>query len=136
MIRNRAISARHIGTFKMSHTYTHKGMKRIVYATGYSLQGFKYAWREAAFRQEVYCCVPLTILTFFLPISAVEQVLLVMSLGGILITEILNSAIEAVVDRIGTDWNEYSKMAKDLGSMAVLFAIFLAIFTWVIILVV
>ncbi|CAG9296235.1 diacylglycerol kinase [Celerinatantimonas diazotrophica] len=119
----------------MGHTYTHKGIKRIVYATGYSLQGLKFAWREAAFRQEICCCIPLSILTFFLSISATEQVLLVMSLGGILITEVLNSAIEAVVDRIGTDWNEYSKMAKDLGSLAVLLAIFLAIFTWVIILV-
>ncbi|MFM2476197.1 diacylglycerol kinase [Celerinatantimonas sp. MCCC 1A17872] len=120
----------------MSDTYTHKGIKRIVYATGYSIQGLKYAWREAAFRQEICCCLPLMILTGFLPISAVEQVLLVMSLTGILITEVINSAIEAVVDRIGTDWNEYSKMAKDLGSMAVLLAIFLAIFTWVTILIV
>lgn len=86
----------------MKHSRT--GLSRIIYATGYSMKGFAAAWKnEAAFRQEVTLALPLIALSFFLPVSTIEQVLMVGSLVLILIAELLNSAIEAVVDRIGAE---------------------------------
>ncbi|MCG9778838.1 diacylglycerol kinase [Photobacterium damselae] len=112
------------------------GLKRIVDATGYSAKGLKAAWQnEAAFRQEVVLLPILTIITFFLPISVVEQVLMVGSLFVVLIAELLNSAIEAVVDRIGSEYHELSGQAKDLGSAAVFIAMGAAIVTWSLILI-
>ncbi|MFM2481984.1 diacylglycerol kinase [Celerinatantimonas sp. YJH-8] len=121
----------------MHQAHTRTGVSRIIYATRYSIQGFRFAWKnEAAFRQEVMVAIPLIIISFFLPVTVVEQILMISSLVGVIICELLNSAIEAVVDRIGPDWHELSGLAKDLGSAAVLVAICLAILTWVLILVV
>lgn len=98
-------------TNTMKHSRT--GIARVFYATGYSMKGFAAAWKnEAAFRQEVALTLPLTILTFFLPVTKVEQVLLVGCLVLILIAELLNSAVEAVVDRIGAEHHELSGRAK------------------------
>ncbi|MFM2477916.1 diacylglycerol kinase [Celerinatantimonas sp. MCCC 1A17872] len=115
----------------MHKVYTHQGIKRIFYATRYSIDGFRFAYREAAFRQELILSIFLVVLTFFLDISKVEQILLVASLVFVLIVEVLNSAIEAVVDRFGSQWNEFSKMAKDMASAAVFLSIGLAIFVWI-----
>ncbi|ENM5766525.1 diacylglycerol kinase [Vibrio mimicus] len=113
----------------MKHSRT--GIARIFYATGYSMKGFAAAWKnEAAFRQEVALTLPLTILTFFLPVTSVEQVLLVGCLVLIVITELLNSAVEAVVDRIGAEHHELSGRAKDIGSAAVFVSLCFAAFTW------
>ncbi|EKK88021.1 prokaryotic diacylglycerol kinase family protein [Vibrio cholerae CP1035(8)] len=99
------------------------------------MKGFAAAWKnEAAFRQEVTLALPLIALSFFLPVSTIEQVLMVGSLVLILIAELLNSAIEAVVDRIGAERHELSGRAKDIGSAAVFVALCFAAFTWVIIL--
>lgn len=106
------------------------GFRRLFTATANSLEGAKVVWQEEAFRYEVYTFIPLSILAFFLPISIVEQVILVISLCAILITESLNTAIEAVVDRFGREWNSFSKMAKDLGSFAVFLTVLMAIFSW------
>ncbi|EGR3964646.1 diacylglycerol kinase [Vibrio cholerae] len=117
----------------MKHSRT--GFSRIIYATGYSMKGFAAAWKnEAAFRQEVTLALPLITLSFFLPVSTIEQVLMVGSLVLILIAELLNSAIEAVVDRIGAERHELSGRAKDIGSAAVFVALCFAAFTWGIIL--
>lgn len=95
------------------------------------MKGFAAAWKhEAAFRQEVALTLPLTILTFFLPVSQVEQVLLVGCLVLIVITELLNSAVEAVVDRVGSEHHELSGRAKDIGSAAVFVSLCFAAFTW------
>ncbi|MDN3695858.1 MULTISPECIES: diacylglycerol kinase [Vibrio] len=111
------------------------GIARIYDATGYSMKGLKAAWiNEAAFRQEVVLCFLLTIATFVFTITDVERVVLIGSLVLILLAELLNSAIEAVVDRIGSEWHELSGRAKDIGSAAVFVSLVFAALTWAIIL--
>ncbi|TKF21101.1 diacylglycerol kinase [Vibrio genomosp. F6] len=111
------------------------GIARIYDATGYSMKGLKAAWiNEAAFRQEVVFCFLLTIATFVFTITDVERVVLIGSLVLILLAELLNSAIEAVVDRIGSEWHELSGRAKDIGSAAVFVSLVFAALTWAIIL--
>lgn len=108
------------------------GFSRIADAAGYSVQGLKAAWHnEAAFRQESVLFVIAILIAFFLPIDIVEKILLVGSVAIVVIVELLNSAIEAVVDRIGSDWHELSGRAKDMGSAAVFVALLLAAFTWI-----
>lgn len=108
-----------------------KGLKRIVNAARYSLKGFKAAWRnEAAFRQESIATFIAIVIAFWLDIDAITRILLISSVLLVLIIEILNSAIEAVVDRVGTDYHELSGRAKDFGSAAVLLSIILALFMW------
>ncbi|MDC0611397.1 diacylglycerol kinase [Vibrio sp.] len=108
------------------------GIKRLFYAGIYSAQGLKAAWKnEAAFRQEIFVIVPLCLIALSLKITVIEQLFLVTSLVFVLIAELFNSAIEAVVDRISDELHELSGRAKDIGSAAVLISIFLAIFIWV-----
>ncbi|EIV8644892.1 TPA: diacylglycerol kinase [Vibrio parahaemolyticus] len=100
-------------------------------ATGYSIKGLKAAWtHEAAFRQELILTLVLSISAFFLPVTTLERVLMISSLLLILIVELINSAVEAVVDRVSDDWHELSGRAKDIGSAAVFVALFLALFVW------
>lgn len=100
-------------------------------ATGYSIKGLKAAWtHEAAFRQELVLTLVLSISAFFLPVATLERVLMISSLLLILIVELINSAVEAVVDRVSDDWHELSGRAKDIGSAAVFVALFLALFVW------
>ncbi|OLQ95770.1 diacylglycerol kinase [Vibrio ponticus] len=108
------------------------GIARIVDATGYSIKGLGAAWKhEAAFRQEVLLLAILSIVAYCLPVGVVERVLMIGSVAIVVIVELLNSAIEAVVDRVGSEWHELSGRAKDIGSAAVLVALLLALFTWV-----
>ncbi|MGY2573876.1 diacylglycerol kinase [Vibrio sp. C8] len=112
------------------------GIQRIIFATGYSFKGLQAAWiNEAAFRQELVASVLLTMSLFFLPVTNLERIAMVGSLTLVLIAELLNSAIEAVVDRIGSEKHELSGRAKDIGSAAVFVALAFAAFTWLIILV-
>ncbi|MBE3876677.1 diacylglycerol kinase [Vibrio parahaemolyticus] len=107
------------------------GIRRVMDATGYSIKGLKAAWtHEAAFRQELVLTVVLSISAFFLPVTTLERVLMISSLLVILIVELINSAVEAVVDRVSDDWHELSGRAKDIGSAAVFVALFLALFVW------
>lgn len=107
------------------------GLKRIILAAGYSLKGIRAAFRhEAAFRQELLLSVVLIPLAFWLNVEPVQRVLMVSVLFLVLIIELLNSAIEAVVDRIDTKHHELSGRAKDLGSAAVLVSILLTIYIW------
>ncbi|ELA7154293.1 diacylglycerol kinase [Vibrio parahaemolyticus] len=100
-------------------------------ATGYSIKGLKAAWtHEAAFRQELVLTLVLSISAFFLPVTTLERVFMISSLLLILIVELINSAVEAVVDRVSDDWHELSGRAKDIGSAAVFVALFLALFVW------
>lgn len=111
------------------------GIKRIFYAGLYSWQGFRSALvNEAPFREEFIAAIPLVALSFYLDVSAYERLAMIASLVLILIVEILNSAIECVVDRISTEHHKLSGRAKDYGSLAVLLSIFIAIATWVLIL--
>ncbi|EGQ8036334.1 diacylglycerol kinase [Vibrio parahaemolyticus] len=107
------------------------GIRRVMDATGYSIKGLKAAWtHEAAFRQELVLTLVLSISAFFLPVTTLERVLMISSLLLILIIELINSAVEAVVDRVSDDWHELSGRAKDIGSAAVFVALFLALFVW------
>jgi len=107
------------------------GLKRIVLALGYSLKGLAAAFRhEAAFRQELFLGCGLIPVTFLLDIAPIQRLLLIAVLFLVVIIELLNSAIEAVVDRLGTEHHELSGRAKDLGSAAVLLSLLLVVITW------
>ncbi len=111
------------------------GIKRIFRATGFSIKGLKAAWRhEAAFRQELLltaCMLPVALL---LDISTLERLLLIFTLFIVLIVELLNSAIEAVVDRVGSEIHPLSGQAKDIASAAVFLSLMLCGMTWLTIL--
>lgn len=116
-------------------TNQNKGLTRIIKAGGYSCKGIRAAWiNEAAFRQEVIVTLVAIILSFFIDVSGLERILLVGSVVLVVILELVNSAIEVVVDRIGSEYHELSGRAKDMGSAAVLIAIILGLFIWVTIL--
>ncbi len=111
-----------------------KGFKRIINAFGYSMQGFKAAFKhEEAFRQELLLVLILLPLAFYLDVTTVERVLLVLTALFVLVVEILNSAIEAVVDRFGDEHHELSGRAKDMGSAAVWLALVMLLLTWIMI---
>ena len=98
---------------------------------GYSVEGLKGAWRnEGSFRQEVLAAVVLIPLACFAPVTPVECVLLVASVLLVMVVELLNSAIEAAIDRISLDRHPLAKRAKDTGSAAVLLSIVLALVVW------
>ena len=112
-----------------------RGLRRIVNATRYSIDGLAAAWRhENAFRQELVLCVVLLPVALLLPLPGAEKVLLIASLLLVLIVELLNTAIEAAVDRDSVEINPLGKRAKDYGSAAVMIALLVAGITWVTIL--
>ncbi|MBF0418059.1 MAG: diacylglycerol kinase [Magnetococcales bacterium] len=107
------------------------GLTRVIHAAGYSWLGFQAAWRhEAAFRQELIGVMLLMPFGFWLGGNAVQRSLLLGSLLVVLIVELLNSAVEAVVDRIGPERHPLSGRAKDLGSSAVFVSLALAVLIW------
>ena len=119
----------------MSDRIKPTGFTRLLRAFGYSFQGFRHTWREeAAFRQEVMLSLLLTPLGLYLGRSGVERALLVSPVLLILVVEILNSAVEAVVDRSGTERHPLSGMAKDMGSAAVMLSFALLGTVWLLIL--
>ncbi|MDZ4184980.1 MAG: diacylglycerol kinase [Desulfuromonadales bacterium] len=107
------------------------GLKRIYLAAGFSLKGITTAFRhEAAFRQEVLLAAILLPLAFWLQVDPLERVLMIAAVLLVLIVELLNSAIEAVVDRVGTEHHELSGRAKDMGSAAVFISMLLTAYVW------
>jgi len=107
------------------------GMARLFDAAGYSIKGIRAAWRnEAAFRQEVALCVVLFPLSFFVARSIEQWLLLTTPLFLLLIVELLNTAIENVVDRIGSERHDLSGRAKDMGSAAVLVCLLMLAVAW------
>lgn len=111
------------------------GMTRVIKAAGYSRSGLVAAWKnEAAFRQECILCLSAVVIAFGLDINLTEKILLIASVVLVVIVELLNSAIEAVVDRIGYDHHELSGRAKDIASAAVLISLILAATVWAMIL--
>lgn len=107
------------------------GLRRIVNAFGYSLSGLRAAWRhEAAFRQEVALACLLLPVAVLVPMPGVERALLAASVLLVIIVELLNSAVENVVDRISPEHHPLSGRAKDVGSAAVLMALALLAFVW------
>ena len=111
--------------------HNQKGIGRIWHATLYSLAGLRAAWKnEAAFRQEAVLSLIMVPCAFWLGGSTVERLMLIGSCLIVLITELLNSAVEAAIDRIGDDPHRLSARAKDLGSAAVFTSLWLAGITW------
>ncbi len=109
----------------------HTGWRHLIHSTRYSLKGLRAAWlHESAFRQELILCVLLLPLAWWIGQGPVEWILLVGSCLLVLVVELLNSAIENVVDRIGPEHHELSGRAKDIGSAAVMMALFLSGLTW------
>jgi diacylglycerol kinase (ATP) len=108
-----------------------RGWRRLVRATRTSLEGLALAYRnESAFRQEVWLSVALAPVAILLPFDAVERVLLLGSLLVLLAIELVNSGVEAAIDRISFDRHHLSKRAKDMGSAAVMMALLLVALTW------
>ena len=116
----------------MSNPYKGRtGIDRIRRAFGYSLAGLRAAYTgESAFRQEVWLLIVATPLAFWLGQGWVQMALLLGSLIGVLIVELLNSAIEAAIDRVSFELHELSKRAKDLASAAVLLSLLLCGGIW------
>lgn len=107
------------------------GIKRIMYAARYSWQGLCAAYRyEAAFRQECWGVAVLVPLACWLDVSVMERLAMIISLLFVLVVELLNSAVEAVVDRIGVDPHPLAGRAKDMGSAAVMVALVIAALVW------
>ncbi|RCS59502.1 diacylglycerol kinase [Parvibium lacunae] len=107
------------------------GIKRAYYALFHSCNGLMLAIRhESAFRQELTLAILLLPVALLLPVTAVERVLLIGSVILVLIVELLNSSVEAAIDRISLERHRLSKRAKDLGSAAVLLALALCLLTW------
>jgi diacylglycerol kinase (ATP) len=108
-----------------------RGFGRLLAATACSAAGWRAAWRhEEAFRQEVVLAAVLVPVALWLGTTALQRALLIGSLLLVLIVELLNSAVETVVDRIGPDPHELSGRAKDMGSAAVLISLLLAAGIW------
>ena len=107
------------------------GFGRVVNAWRYSLDGLAGAWRtEGAFRQEVICAAILIPIACLVPVPILERALLIAAVLMVIVVELLNSAMEAAVDRISLDRHPLSKKAKDTGSAAVLVAIVIAMLVW------
>jgi diacylglycerol kinase (ATP) len=107
------------------------GWRRLRAAAGYSIQGLRAAWiNETAFRQELLLALFLVPLAYWLGTTATQRALLIFSFLAVLITELLNSAVEAAVDRIGSEHHELSGRAKNMGSAAVMVALIAAAWVW------
>ena len=100
------------------------------HATGYSLAGLRAGWNETAFRQEAIAAMVLLPMSFWLGRSWVETALLAGSVMLVMIVELLNTCIETAIDRIGPEWHDLSKRAKDMGSAAVLLSLLLSGGIW------
>ncbi len=107
------------------------GIKRMWHATGYSMHGLRAGWGETAFRQEALGSMVLLPSAFWVGRSWLEVAALVAVVVLVLITELLNTGIETAIDRIGPEWHDLSKRAKDMGSAAVLLSLLLCAGVWV-----
>jgi len=107
-----------------------KGLTRVWHALGYSVAGLRAGWHETAFRQEAIASLVLIPAAFWLSRSWVEAALLAGSVILVMIVELLNTGIETAIDRIGPEWHDLSKRAKDMGSAAVLLSLLICAGTW------
>ncbi len=107
-----------------------RGLSRVWHAFGYSLAGLRAGWTETAFRQEAIASIVLLPAAFWLGRSWAEAALLAGTVILIMIVELLNTGIETAIDRIGPEWHDLSKRAKDMGSAAVLLSLLLCAGTW------
>jgi diacylglycerol kinase (ATP) len=107
-----------------------QGLSRVWHAFFYSIEGLRAGWHEPAFRQEAVLAVLILPGAWWLGQSWTEVVLLVGVVVAVLVVELLNTAIEAAIDRVGPEWHEQSKRAKDTGSAAVLLSMLLCGGVW------
>jgi diacylglycerol kinase (ATP) len=108
-----------------------RGLTRAWHAAKNSWCGIVYAFQEeSAFRQELFLLIVLSPIALFLPISPLEKCALIASLIMVLVVELLNSSVEAAIDRISFDHHDLSKRAKDFGSAAVMLALLIAALLW------
>ncbi|MFI5446157.1 diacylglycerol kinase [Polaromonas sp. UC242_47] len=107
-----------------------KGLNRVWHALGYSLAGLRAGWHETAFRQEALASLVLLPASVWLGSNWVETVLLAGAVVLVMIIELLNTGIETAIDRIGPEWHDLSKRAKDMGSAAVLLSLLLCAGIW------
>jgi diacylglycerol kinase (ATP) len=108
-----------------------RGLRRVINALRYSIDGLRAAWEgEDAFRQEALLAAVMIPVALLVPVGVVERLLLIGSVVLVLIVEILNSAIEAAIDRQSFEINPLAKQAKDLGSAAVMLSLLLTGGTW------
>jgi diacylglycerol kinase (ATP) len=106
------------------------GLRRMWHAMGYSMAGLRAGWSETAFRQEALAAIVLLPLSAWLGQTWVETALLGGSVLIVMIVELLNTGIETAIDRIGPEWHDLSKRAKDMGSAAVLLSLLLCLGIW------
>lgn len=112
------------------------GIGRLIDATHWSLAGLAAAYRgESAFRQELFCAAVMLPLALWLGANAVEKALLVAGVLQVLVVELLNSALEAAVDRVSLEHHELAGRAKDIGSAAVMVSLVLCVAVWLLVLV-
>lgn len=107
-----------------------KGLTRIWHATAYSLAGLRAGWSEPAFRQEAIAAIVLVPAAFWVGTGWLERAVLIGTVVLVLVVELLNTGVEAAIDRIGPEWHVLSKRAKDMGSAAVLLSLLLCAGTW------
>ena len=114
----------------MKSPYT--GISRIIHAFQYSFDGLVAVFKsESAFRQDILLCLIAIILQFFIDVPALHRLLMILSLVFIIIAELINTAIETIIDRISPEQNKLSKKAKDIGSAIVMLTIVSVIILWV-----
>lgn len=120
---------------EVSEFKSKSGLRRILNASRHAMDGLRMAWKsEHAFRQELMIMVPASIIALLMPVTPVEKLALIGVFILVLIVELINSAIEAAIDRISFERHPLSKNAKDMGSAAVGLALTLAGITWAVIL--
>ena len=107
-----------------------RGLSRVWHATGYSIAGLRAGWHETAFRQEALVAIVLLPAAFWLGRNWVETTLLAGSVLMVMVVELLNTGLESAIDRIGPEWHDLSKRAKDMGSAAVLLSLVLCGGIW------
>jgi len=109
---------------------TRTGLNRVWHAFGYSLAGLRAGWHEKAFQQEAVAAVVLVPLSFWLGQSWIETSLLIGTVVFVMVVELLNTGLESAIDRVGPEWHDLSKRAKDMGSAAVLLSLLLCVGVW------
>jgi len=107
-----------------------RGLNRVWHAFGYSLAGLRAGWGETAFRQEALLALVLVPTAFWLGRTWLETAVLVAVVIAVMVVELLNTGIETAIDRIGPEWHQLSKRAKDMGSAAVLLSLLLCGGVW------
>ena len=111
--------------------YKKQGLARFIRAFVNSGKGLSAAWlNESAFRQEVYLLICLSFIAIFLPVSANDKFILILCILPVLVVELINSAIESTVDRVGMELHDLSGRAKDMASAAVFISLLIVLFVW------